>query len=130
MEYPDLEYCGRDVSICRQCTRLTFVNRTMAKKVTAVVATEDGSLVAGADKFGDVYTTDLTASAAAEHCLGHMSIITSMVCHTLLLVISLLTTLQRLSGKLLVTGDCDSNIRCSCFPDGFNIESFCLGHTT
>eukprot|EP00656_Telonema_subtile_P005034 TRINITY_DN12287_c0_g1_i3.p1 TRINITY_DN12287_c0_g1~~TRINITY_DN12287_c0_g1_i3.p1 ORF type:complete len:329 (-),score=89.92 TRINITY_DN12287_c0_g1_i3:75-1061(-) len=98
----------KDWSLIRGCT--------MAKKVTSVVVTKDGSRVAGADKFGDVYSLELSNDAPAELCLGHMSIITAMALSP--------------CNSLVVTADRDSTIRCSCFPDGYNIESFCLGHAT
>lgn len=47
--------------------------------------------------------------------LGHTSLLTSF----------LLTP----DGKYIVTADRDEHIRVSWFPQGFCIESFCLGHT-
>lgn len=50
-----------------------------------------------------------------ELVLGHASMITSMQLSS--------------DEKYIITSDRDEHIRVSHYPDGFNIETFCLGHT-
>jgi len=92
----------------------------LSKKATAVIVTDDGKYVAGADKFGEVAYMEVAdeprGKIPAEFCLGHMSIVTCMAVLP--------------GGRGVITGDRDSSIRTSCFPDGFNVEAFCLGHST
>lgn len=47
--------------------------------------------------------------------LGHASMITAMQ--------------LSLDDRFIITSDRDEHIRVSQYPDGFNIERFCLGHT-
>lgn len=47
--------------------------------------------------------------------VGHVSMVTDMVLSA--------------DDKYVITADRDEHIRVSRFPNGYNIESFCLGHT-
>ncbi|KAF8500517.1 WD40-repeat-containing domain protein [Gautieria morchelliformis] len=113
-------------------------SRELPKKATVVEISRDGKTILVADKFGDVFsypidpvTADTSVPAQssgprpkesqASHenphgslVLGHASIITSF----------------RLShdGRYIITADRDEHIRVSRYPNGYNIERYCLGH--
>ncbi|KAI6122323.1 WD40-repeat-containing domain protein, partial [Pisolithus croceorrhizus] len=106
--------------------------REMPKKSTGIEFSKDDDILV-ADKFGDVvrYTLrpDLSVTprmsvddASTSHenpsggvlVLGHASVLTC--CH--------LTPDQR----FIVTSDRDEHIRVSWYPEGYVIESYCLGH--
>ncbi|KAI9340877.1 WD40-repeat-containing domain protein [Obelidium mucronatum] len=76
---------------------------------------ELGDLIV-ADKFGDVYRIPLgSGNEKIKLLLGHCSLVTDML-------------LSHENG-FLVTSDRDEKIRVSLFPDTFEIDGFCLGHT-
>ena len=73
-----------------------------------------------ADKNGDVYSMTSDRGEEGEEAgprlmLGHLS--------------QLLDMAVTRDGKRLLTADRDEKIRVSMFPDCFNIDNFCLGHT-
>ncbi|KAJ6484952.1 quinon protein alcohol dehydrogenase-like superfamily, partial [Mycena vulgaris] len=105
--------------------------RELPKKPTALAFTRDGQTILASDKFGDVFSYALhpapqTAAqknaALASHenpsggalILGHASFLTAF----------LLTP----DEKYIVTADRDEHIRVSWFPQGYTIETYCLGH--
>uniref|UniRef100_A0A2C9LQY1 tRNA (guanine-N(7)-)-methyltransferase non-catalytic subunit n=1 Tax=Biomphalaria glabrata TaxID=6526 RepID=A0A2C9LQY1_BIOGL len=113
-------------------------SRCVARRVTSVVFTQDNKHVIVVDRSGDAYrfpvapeqlpgvsgdsrpaTDAREGEDAAVHggtlLLGHLS----MVLDVLLV--------ER--DFLIVTCDRDEKIRVSRYPDGFQIESYCLGHT-
>ncbi|KAJ3031863.1 UNVERIFIED_CONTAM: WD repeat-containing protein 4 [Siphonaria sp. JEL0065] len=76
---------------------------------------ELGDLIV-ADKFGDVYRIPLgSVNDKIKLLLGHCSLVTDML-------------LSHENG-FLITSDRDEKIRVSLFPDTFEIDGFCLGHT-
>lgn len=106
--------------------------RELPKKATGIEFTK-GDDVLVADKFGDVFRYTLRhdpsvtstksaddASALPENpsggvlVLGHVSVLTGC----------LLTPDQ----DFIITSDRDEHIRVSWYPEGFVIESYCLGH--
>ncbi|RDB23684.1 tRNA (guanine-N(7)-)-methyltransferase non-catalytic subunit TRM82 [Hypsizygus marmoreus] len=107
--------------------------RELPKRPTAVRFTADAQTILASDKFGDVFsypfhfTPPLTANqqkdALSSHenpsggklILGHASLLTAF----------LLTA----DEKYIITADRDEHIRVSWFPQGYNIEMYCLGHT-
>ncbi|KAI9314989.1 WD40-repeat-containing domain protein [Dichotomocladium elegans] len=92
--------------------------REAAKRVNALQFTKDNSKIVIADKFGDVYShpaEESNGDTKLAPILGHVSMITDM-------------TLSA-DEKFVITADRDEHIRVSRFPNGYNIESFCLGHT-
>ncbi|KAI8982548.1 WD40-repeat-containing domain protein [Pilobolus umbonatus] len=95
------------------------VARPAHKRVNALRFNNDSSIVVVADKFGDVYCHPVKeATEEDKHMLpivGHVSLVTDMT----------LTP----DEKYVITSDRDEHIRVSRFPNGYNIESFCLGHT-
>ncbi|CAG8589565.1 12245_t:CDS:10 [Ambispora gerdemannii] len=96
-------------------------SRSVVKRVVSLVFDQTGSKIIVADKFGDVYRSfpiDLpenNGKTSSQLLLGHVSMITDMT----------LTPLN----KYIITCDRDEHIRVSRYPNAYNIESFCLGHT-
>ncbi|KAJ3781271.1 WD40 repeat-like protein, partial [Lentinula aff. detonsa] len=118
--------------------------RLLPKRPTSATCTLDGQTIVVADKFGDVFRyakqslhpTDIHAfnsyplhpppaprSSLASHVPTSDG--TLVLGHTSLLTCFLLTP----DNKYIVTADRDEHIRISWYPQGFCIESFCLGHT-
>lgn len=90
----------------------------------------DKDVIVVGDKFGDVYhygRDDTTQSdgngkeTKAEQLpiIGHVSMLTSV----------LLTRSGPDEKRLIISADRDEHIRVSNFPNGHNIEAYCLGHT-
>ncbi|CAG8470000.1 15574_t:CDS:10 [Racocetra persica] len=90
-------------------------SRSVPKRVVSIAFNNDGSQILTADKFGDVYSYPTNPENTSELLLGHVSMITDMV----------LTP----NNKFVITADRDEHIRVSQFPKGYNIESYCFGHT-
>ncbi|KAF6761502.1 guanine-N7--methyltransferase subunit Trm82 [Ephemerocybe angulata] len=113
--------------------------RELPKKPTSIMFTKDSQTVLVSDKFGDVFSyslvyTPFTTSELEEQkeakekdpyashtnpsngalILGHVSPLNAM----------LLTD----DEKYIITSDRDEHIRVSWYPQGFNIEMYCLGH--
>lgn len=96
---------------------------TTPKKMTGAQFTPNMQSVVLADKIGDVYhfplsvsaEYNITAPSAPEVIVGHYSSISSMTLSS--------------DGKFVITGDKDEHVRVSNYPYGFDIQSFCLGHT-
>lgn len=69
-----------------------------------------------ADKTGDVILYKLSKDADnGELLLGHLSMLTDIKITD--------------CGKYIITCDRDEKIRVSCYPNAYNIISYCLGHT-
>ncbi|CAH2105561.1 unnamed protein product [Euphydryas editha] len=67
-----------------------------------------------ADKTGDVLIFEILKEDKGTKILGHLSL--------------LLNILQTNDGKYIITSDRDEKIRVSCYPNAYNIQTFCLGH--
>ena len=94
---------------------------TVIKRASALDLTNDFLLIA--DKSGDVYQTDLSTTnnvtLTGENCLmGHLS---------MLLDIAFIRTNDE--QEYILTADRDEKIRLSHYPNAYNIEGYCLGHT-
>ncbi|CAO3619215.1 unnamed protein product [Cunninghamella echinulata] len=87
------------------------------KRVNAIQFSKNGSQIIVADKFGDVYCHPVTPSEGQKlsPIVGHVSMLTDVVLSD--------------DEKYVITADRDEHIRVSRFPNGYNIETFCLGHT-
>ncbi|KAF7721160.1 WD repeat-containing protein 4 [Apophysomyces ossiformis] len=92
------------------------LTRNAIKRVNAIRFSKDNQIVV-ADKFGDVYCHPLDESndSKLSPIVGHVSMVTDMTLST--------------DEKFVITADRDEHIRVSQFPNGYNIETFCLGHT-
>ncbi|KAF8659894.1 hypothetical protein AX16_001778 [Volvariella volvacea WC 439] len=106
-------------------------DRELPKRPTVIRFTADGQTIITADKFGDVFSYSLVPSPAepkqksdalashnnpsgGELVLGHTSVLTDFVLSE--------------DEKYIITSDRDEHIRASWYPQGYNIESYCLGH--
>ncbi|KAJ8955950.1 hypothetical protein NQ314_006799 [Rhamnusium bicolor] len=88
-----------------------IVNRSASK--VCFTPTND---ILVADKTGDIYLYKLNSETDEPNLLlGHLSVILDVVLSE--------------CGKYILTCDRDEKIRVSCFPNAYNIVSFCLGHT-
>jgi len=98
-----------------QLTKSWVINR----RASALCFTRSSDEIVLADRSGDVYVyslkEDATDGVAKVPILGHVSL--------------LLDLLLSCNGKFLITCDRDEKIRVSRFPNAYNIESFCLGHS-
>ncbi|KAJ8975504.1 hypothetical protein NQ317_010619 [Molorchus minor] len=92
-----------------QVEKNVIVNRAASK----VCFTPSNDVVV-ADKTGDVYLYKLHTDDPPTLLLGHQSVILDI-------------TISE-CGKYIITCDRDEKIRVSCFPNAYNIVSFCLGH--
>ncbi|KPJ03719.1 tRNA (guanine-N(7)-)-methyltransferase subunit wuho [Papilio xuthus] len=68
-----------------------------------------------ADKTGDVLMYDISKEDDGIKLLGHLSL--------------LLNVLQTSDRKFIISSDRDEKIRVSCYPNTYNIHTYCLGHT-
>ncbi|KAI8979483.1 WD40-repeat-containing domain protein [Mycotypha africana] len=95
------------------------LKRPAYKRINALDFDKNSTKIMAADKFGDVYCHPMKDHVDGEEKLnpivGHVSMVTDM----------LLTP----DEKYVITSDRDEHIRVSRYPNGYNIESFCLGHT-
>ena len=97
--------------------------QSLVRKASCVTFSNDGACVLVADKNGDVYRvstrTGARVSDEEDTCpvlvLGHLS--------------QLLDIVVSHDGDRLLTADRDEKIRVSRFPNCYNIDNYCLGHT-
>jgi len=76
----------------------------------------DDKYVLVADKTGEVFRYEVSNLAAeGKHLLGHFSMLLDMV--------------LSFNNSHVITCDRDEKIRVSKYPNAYNIEAFCLGHT-
>lgn len=89
--------------------------RKAERRVSSMKFTKDCKFLIAADKSGDVYNFELANNNPPKLLLGHVSIITDL----------------DLSPKndYVITADRDEKVRVSRYPNAYNIQSFCLGHT-
>ncbi|TBU30168.1 WD40 repeat-like protein [Dichomitus squalens] len=114
--------------------------RELPKKPTEVAFTRDGQTIVISDKFGDVFsyplypehTPEVPASDIGASKRGSLNAHENPSNGTLVLGhASLLTTfLLTPDERYIVTADRDEHIRVSWYPQGYNIERYCLGHET
>ncbi|KAG8748354.1 tRNA (guanine-N(7)-)-methyltransferase non-catalytic subunit trm82 [Ceratobasidium sp. 414] len=117
-------------------------SREIPKRANVLKLSQDGQTILAADKFGDIFYYPLTPTqtkpvpatqpssgavptsksiSVAMHdnpegtlVLGHASIITAF-------------TLAP-DEKLIVSADRDEHVRVSWYPDGWEVEKYCMGH--
>ncbi|KAG6897821.1 hypothetical protein C0992_010625 [Termitomyces sp. T32_za158] len=112
---------------------LKLVNeRELPKRPTAILFTADAKTILVSDKFGDVFSyafefTPLTEKQAKDALSSHENPSggSLILGHTSLLNAFLLSH----DEKYIITADRDEHIRVSWYPQGYNIEMYCLGHT-
>lgn len=89
--------------------------REVVRRTTVITFTNKEDYIIASNKGGDVYRFFIhDADKEKELLLGHVSMILDMV-------------LTR-DDKYLITCDRDEKIRVSCYPNSYNIHSFCLGN--
>ncbi|OBZ66832.1 tRNA (guanine-N(7)-)-methyltransferase non-catalytic subunit TRM82 [Grifola frondosa] len=112
--------------------------RELPKRPTEIRFTRDGQTILVADKFGDIFSyplhpgpaapsTSTTTGASKRGALTsheNPSNGTLILGHTSLLTSFLLSADER----YIISADRDEHIRVSWYPQGYNIERYCLGH--
>ncbi|KAF8318670.1 WD40 repeat-like protein [Clavulina sp. PMI_390] len=114
-------------------------SREIPKKATGVLLTADQTTIIVSDKFGDVFSYPLEfdpSSIKPKQKLDPVVRRESVIAHGNQLGELLLGHASRVTSMLLtpqdesiITADRDEHIRVSHYPDGFDIESYCLGHS-
>ncbi|KAF7309971.1 tRNA (guanine-N(7)-)-methyltransferase non-catalytic subunit TRM82 [Mycena indigotica] len=111
-----------------------FNQRELPKRPTALGFTKNGDAILAADKFGDIFSYPLEyvpptapiedkSALYSSHenpsggrlILGHVSLLNAFVLSD--------------DEKYIITADRDEHVRVSWYPQGYTIESYCLGHT-
>lgn len=120
----DISPCGKWLVFCSSSKYLSFwdlcdckliSNRHLIRGASQVKFTPSISFIIVADKSGDVYQfSTLDSLAPGTLILGHLSM--------------LLDVLISSNEQFIITCDRDEKIRVSCFPNAYNIKSYCLGH--
>lgn len=118
-------------------------DRELPKKPTCVRFTHDTTRIVISDKFGDVFHYPLHPTSLpplplpTEKKENERRPSNSLISHPSksegVLVLghtSLLTDFLLVKEGFIVTADRDEHVRVSWFPEGYNIESFCLGSTS
>ncbi|XP_028399583.1 tRNA (guanine-N(7)-)-methyltransferase non-catalytic subunit wdr4-like [Dendronephthya gigantea] len=109
---------GKDLAVLRTTDWKQIGKRKAAKRLTSVLFTNKEDCIVISDKAGDVYSYNISEENGLSNeslLLGHVSIILDMA-------------ISR-DDRYILTADRDEKIRVSHFPNSYNIESFCLGHT-
>lgn len=86
----------------------------LPRSASKIRFTADNQQVLVADKSGDVLIYNVKTENTGTKLLGHLSL--------------LLDVLQTPDNKFIITSDRDEKIRVSCYPNTYNIQSYCLGH--
>lgn len=89
----------------------TFIIPRSASRIRFTV---DNTQILVADKSGDVLIFDIKKENSGTKLLGHLSL--------------LLDVLQTNDTKHVISCDRDEKIRISCYPNTYNIQTYCLGH--
>ncbi|KAJ2554289.1 hypothetical protein EV175_002637 [Coemansia sp. RSA 1933] len=100
----------------------TCLRRTVAeKRVNAVCFDPTGDYLVTGDKFGDAYRVSVRGEQEKhEVLLGHVSIICD---------VKFTLSTPAAPQQYILTCDRDEKIRVSKYPNSYNIQAFCLGHT-
>lgn len=120
--------CGSHLAACNDNKQLIIYKieddfkiiytRNLPRKALCLAFVQDCKYILVADKTGDVLRFDIEAKDNGEKgelMLGHLSIILDIVVTA--------------EDKFVVTCDRDEKIRVSCYPNCYNIHSYCLGHS-
>lgn len=107
---------NRKLILCELNTLKTVSSRSLERAASRIRFTPSSDYVIVADKSGDAYKYSVNnPDESGTLILGHMSM--------------LLDILITPDEKFIITSDRDEKIRVSCFPNSYNINSYCLGHT-
>lgn len=87
---------------------------TIPRSASRIRFTVDNSQILVADKSGDVLIYDIKDGNSGTKLLGHLSL--------------LLDVIQSNDTQCIISCDRDEKIRVSCFPNTYNIQTYCLGH--
>ncbi|XP_063377409.1 tRNA (guanine-N(7)-)-methyltransferase non-catalytic subunit wuho [Cydia fagiglandana] len=88
---------------------------TLPRSASKIRFTSNNEHLLVADKTGDVLIYDINnPNDSGTKLLGHLSL--------------LLDVLQTNDGKYIITSDRDEKIKVSCYPNTYNIQTYCLGH--
>lgn len=115
--------CGEFIAVATENKQLIVYNSNLnvvkhfnVNRVTSKVCFTPTNDVVVADRTGDVYLYHLNnENETPTLLLGHLSVILDVIISD--------------CGKFIITCDRDEKIRCSHFPNAYNIVSYCLGHT-
>lgn len=92
--------------------------RSICKRASKLIHSNDEQSVLIGDKTGDVYVMKLDLDnldqCEVKLLMGSLSMLTDMRFYS--------------NEKFLITSDRDEKIRVSCYPNSYNIDSYLLGH--
>lgn len=121
----DISSCEKYVVLCTSDKHLSLwetdnlsviSNRTSARIASKVRFVPSGRAIVLADKSGDAYRFSVEKPHEdGELLLGHISL--------------LLDILVTADERYIITCDRDEKIRVSRYPNAYNIQSYCLGHS-
>ena len=111
--------------------------RELPKKPTTIKYTQNSSTIIVSDKFGDIFSYPLHPASTSTSSEKPRRERDSLTSHenpsggTLILGHASLLTSFQLSAdeRYVISADRDEHVRVSWYPQGWNIETFCLGHT-
>jgi len=113
-----LAVCGDNKKLVVYHQNKLVCETILSRKASKLLFTKDGSDLIIADKNGDIYSFKhklKTSDNKPTLVLGHLSM--------------LLDVQLSPSNRHILTADRDEKIRLSMFPNAYNINNFCLGHT-
>ncbi|XP_044735962.1 tRNA (guanine-N(7)-)-methyltransferase non-catalytic subunit wuho [Chrysoperla carnea] len=108
-----LAVCTNTKNLLLYDPQLKLLNKWLTNRSPSQLCFVNTIEIILADKTGDVYVYKRNEPKPIL-LLGHLSMI--------------LDVKLSLCGKYVLTGDRDEKIRVSCFPNAYNIKSYCLGH--
>lgn len=86
----------------------------LPRSASKIRFSSDNEHILVADKSGDALIYNIKDDGTGTKLLGHLSL--------------LLDILQTNDEKFIITCDRDEKIRVSCYPNTYNIQTYCLGH--
>lgn len=107
----------KNVTVWRSANWNEFYKQwSLPTRANAICFTNDSDKILIADKSGDVLSFNLKPPSDTYSCLlGHLSMLLDVAISP--------------CGKYIVTCDRDEKIRVSKYPNAYNIQCYCLGHT-
>ena len=109
-----------DLKNTTNCLRLVK-RQPFPKRLNAITTGENDTVIFVADKFGDVYSMDVTGDIVLEKdmkpILGHVSMLTGI-----------LFAKDSKNSEFLITADKDEHIKISHYPQTYVIDKWLFGH--